>query len=391
MKRSACLYLFFSTLFILAGIVPRSAAGQAPVLINDDNFRVDAQVAIDSLYNRNEEAARDILEPWMESYPEHPLWTLWSGMELWWSVLADLENRDYDEQFFNKMKRADYEASQLLRKSPDHPDALIIRAIANGYTARHYSNREEWLTAANIGRRAYQAYARLMEVVPNLPDNDFAEGMKRYYAAYIPDNYPAVRAVSWFLPDGDRQGGLDKLAIASENGVFARPEATYFLGNIYLNYEEDYESALTYFRQLVDQYPKNGYYRRLYARTLAQLRQYDELIGFARETLDYRGLTDEEGNTILHEEIYYWLGRAQYHSGRPEDSVTSFEKSYQIGKALPNSDDRPIQALSAYYAGRAYETLSNHNAAENYYEIVLRHNNNGDVKQRAKDRLKMLR
>lgn len=391
MKRYAILCFISTAMVLFVGITPRTADAQSHVLIDDQDFRVDAQAAIDSLYNRNEEAARMILSPWVETYPDHPLWTLWSGMELWWGVLTDLADDQHDDRFFHIMKRADYEASQLLRKHADHPDALIIRAIANGYTARHYSNREEWLTAANIGRRAYQAYSRLMEVMPNLPDNDFAEGMKRYYAAYIPENYPAVRAVSWFLPDGDRDEGLRLLKIASAEGVFARPEATYFLGNILLNYEGDYESARSYFRELVDSYPNNGYYRRLYARTLAQLREFEDLMVFAEETLDYWSESGNESETILHEEIYYWLGRAQFHSDMPEESKTSFETSYEIGYSLPNRDDRPIQALAAYYAGRAHENLENRSEAEDYYKIALAHKNNKGVKQRARQRLSALR
>lgn len=130
-------------LFILLSLLSVSQAdAQTAVLIEDENFKVDAQEAIDSLYNQNQEGARLILEPWMEAHPDHPLWILWDGMELWWTVLSDLYNTEHDDEFFNVMKQADYEASKLLRKHRDHPDALIIRAIANGYTARHYSNRK---------------------------------------------------------------------------------------------------------------------------------------------------------------------------------------------------------------------------------------------------------
>jgi len=378
-------------LFILLSLLSVSQTyAQTAVLIEDENFKVDAQEAIDSLYNQNQEGARLILEPWMEAHPEHPLWILWGGMELWWTVLSDLYNTEHDDEFFNVMKQADYEASKLLRKHRDHPDALIIRAIANGYTARHYSNREEWLTAANIGRKAYQAYSRLMEVVPDLPDNTFAEGMKRYYAAYIPENYPVVRAVSWFLPDGDREEGLQLLEIASKEGVFARPEATYFLGNIQLNYEKNYEQALGYFYDLVNLYPKNTYFSRLYARTLNHLKRYSDVIEFAEETLENCESLPEQDRKILGEEIHYWLGLAQYKEGNIAEALESFKKSYDLGSGLPNPETRPLQALSAYQAGRACERMNNPEEAGLYYQKVLEQENSTEAKRLARQRLEAL-
>ncbi len=391
MKKIRPILLSIVTGLLFAAVSLPAATGQTIVLINDSHFKTDAQAAIDSLYNSNPEGAREVLDPWVESFPDHPLWTLWDAMELWWTVVYDLYDFQYDEKFFHEMRRADYEASQLLRQQRDHPDALIIRAIANGYTARHHANRGEWVTAANIGRRAYQAYSRLMEVMPDLPDNDFAEGMKRYYAAYIPDRYPAVRALSWFLPDGDRQEGLNRLRISSDEGVFARPEATYFLGNILLNYEEDYENALGYFRALVDRYPENGFYRRLYARTLFQLRKSEELIQFARQSLDLWAQIHPESESVLQEELYYWKGRALFQSGRYEEARESFKTSYRIGRTLPEHKTRPFQSLSAYYAGRANERLANHDEAESYYRIVIDQRENDEVKRLANQRLRAIR
>jgi len=370
--------------FLLVGGINQAEA-QVPVLIQDKTFEADAKEAIDSLYNRNPDSSREILSDWMNEYPDHPLWILWDGMELWWSILTDLHNTEYDEHFFNVMKRADYEAGQLLKQHSDHPDALIIRAIANGYTARHHSNREEWLTAANIGRRAYQAYSRLMEVEPGLPDNDFAEGMKSYYAAYIPENYPAVRAVSWMLPDGDKERGLDKLKSASENALFSRPESVYFLGNILLNYENDYDEALQYFQQLIDRYPNNSYFQRLYIRTLSQLNRHQDVIAFSTNLEESENL---DAVSALSEEVYYQKGVSLYRSGEYEAAFSAFRNSNQIGKELPNTSKRPIYALSAYYAGRVSERLNDHDMASEYYHLVVDSDTNRNTRNMARDRLK---
>lgn len=360
---------------LLTGLVVllSTAAGRAqtPVLIDDPGFRADARVAIDSLYNQNPSGADRVLKVWRDTYPAHPIWSLWNGMEFWWKVLQDLPDHSNDDKFFESMKKADYAAAELLRIERDHPDGLIIRSIANGYVARHYSNREEWVTSLNVARKAYQAHQRLLEVYPELPDNSFAEGLKYYYSAYLPEAYPVVKAVSWFLPEGSKEKGLNELKLASLEGIFARPEATYFLGNIQLNYEQDYENAGIHFENLVQTYPDNGYYRRLRVRTLFQLKDYEGVLAVADSTL-HRWMRNPELTypNLLREELLHWKGRALYQLGQFERAHQVFIESVEIGSKLPNPKNRPFQTLSAYYAGRTLERVDASDEAKKYYEIA---------------------
>ena len=128
--------LIFFFLMGFSAIVSTPVFSQTKVLIKDAFFEIDAKKAIDSLYNRNIDAAAELLEPWREKHPDHPLWMLWDGMEVWWEVLEDLDDHSLDKEFIARMQQADYEAGKILRSEPGHPDALIIRSVANGYIAR---------------------------------------------------------------------------------------------------------------------------------------------------------------------------------------------------------------------------------------------------------------
>lgn len=382
--------LCFAAVFMAAAlhIIPAKAQ-KTPVLIENEAFQDNARAAIDSLYNRNPAGADYVLRNWKQNYPGHPIWSLWDGMELWWEVLEDLFNESKDEEFFYAMQKADYEAAELLRKEPDHPDALIIRSVANGYIARHHSNREDWITSLNVARRAYEAHQRLLKIAPDLPDNSLAEGLKLYYSAYLPEAYPVVKAVSWFLPDGDKRNGLHELKTASIEGVFSGPEATYFLGNILLNYEENYEEAASHFNNLIKKYPDNDYYRRLYIRTLSQRRQYTRLISETDLTFRYWENNQLQNKLVLEEELNYWKGRAQYYTGNNKGAIASFTKSIEAGKKLPNRKKRTIQTMAAYYAGRASENLQQPADAKKYYQLAL-DQDEGKIRKSARDRLKRL-
>lgn len=182
-------------ILLVSGVVSISHA-QLPELINNREFRPDARAAVDSIYNFNFEGAEEVISPWKNKYPDHPLWTLLEGMEFWWQVLSDLEDTSYDEQFYEMMKKVDYEAGKLLHEQSNHADGLIIRAIGNGYMARQYANRSEWVTSINYGRKAMNAHEYLLELQPELDDLKLAEGLKKYYLAHIPEEYPVVKTVS---------------------------------------------------------------------------------------------------------------------------------------------------------------------------------------------------
>lgn len=380
-----------SLLCLIAGLFSvQPTSAQTIILIDDDAFREDATVAIDSLYNRNAEASQEIMREWQQNHPEHPIWTVWEAMELWWVVLEDLYDESHDDKLFDAMAKSEHQAGRLLRSESDHPDALLIRALATGYAARHYSNRGQWVKAAQIGRRSYNAYERIMEVRPDLKDNSFVEGMKLYYAAYIPDEYPAVRAVSWFLPDGDREKGLIAIDEAAANGVFSRPEATYFMGNILLNYEGEYDRAIGYFRTLVDQYPNNGYYRRLLVRTLFNQQRFTDVISEAENALNHWELNQPGNEKVLREEILYWRGRAHYRMRNMAAAADDFQQTINLGKELSNTEKRPFYSLANYFAGRTAERLEDNERAKAYYNTAINGSDNGDVRSRARERLRNL-
>lgn len=375
--------LTLSLLFL--SIEPVNA--QTKQLILDSEFSIDATAAIDSLYNRNNQEARAILSPWMVTNPEHPLWKLWEGMELWWELLEDLEIDDYDDLFVETMREADFQARRVLQNEPDHLDALVVIAVSNSYIARLHSNRERWITSLQVGRRGYQAHLRLMEVKPDLSDNYFAEGMKLYYSAYVQEEYPIVRPVAYFLPAGDRETGIELLREAMDKALFSRSEAVYFLATIQLNYEKDFTDSKNLFRFLVDQYPNNSYYRRLYMNVLGQLREYSSMIAFHNETARHWMEMNLDRDPVMEYEHYYWAGRAYYFQLNRESANYSFLNAVESARSLPNRENRNYYTLSAYFAGRVSEDLGRNVQAVHYYKIAAAQNAYQEVIKRAKNRL----
>ncbi|MDZ7716850.1 MAG: hypothetical protein U5J95_11620 [Balneolaceae bacterium] len=323
-----------------------------PELINDAAFRSDAQTAVDSIYNFKFQAADKQLRPWQEQYPDHPLWDLMDGIKLWWQVLSDLEDPSNDEQFFNLMKRVDYKASQLLRRQRSHADALIIKAVSNGYIGRQYANRSEWISSVNQARKAMSAYEYLLELKPDLADLKLAEGMKLYYSAHLPEAYPIVKTVSWFLPEGDKEEGLKLMKVASEEAIFARAEATYFLGNINYNYEHNYETALRHFRSLYETYPNNNYYVRYYVRVLYRMKKYETALNVISESLQRWEQNSLAFESVLREELLTWKGRMLTKENKKDEALSSLRLAFEAGFDLPATQNRSYHVISGFLLGK---------------------------------------
>ena len=367
-----------------------TASAQVPELIKNKQFRIDAQAAVDSLYNFNPDGAEARLSQWKEEYPHHPLWQLMEGMEFWWILLSDLNDTSRDEYFYTLMKRTDYAASKLLYDQPGHADALIIRTVANGYVARQHSNRDEWTTSLNAARKAYNAYGYLQENMPGLADLKLAEGLKLYYSAYLPEAYPVVKTVSWFLPDGDKAAGLENLRQASESAIFARAEAAYFLGNINYNYEKEYQKAVGYFRRLYETYPHNNYYARLYVQNLFKTRRYDEAATVIDNALDRWQGDELPFANVLREELLFWKGRIVLRNNQYQQALSLFEESLDIGQELPRTRHRGYHTAAAYYAGVAASGTGDRKAAIKFYETALDAKTDENYKAMAKEKLKKL-
>jgi tetratricopeptide (TPR) repeat protein len=162
------------------------------------------------------------------------------------------------------------------------------------------------------------------------------------------------------------------------------------MGNILLNYENEENEALAYFRSLVNQYPDNGYYRRLLVRTLSSLNRNSEV----HEAVDnaVKRWSDKEpaDRRLIEEELLFWKGRAYYRMNNFREALASFQSAIDRGSSLPNRTERLYYSVANYYAGLSSEALNNDDRAREYYSEALDQNVEGDFISKARERLRAL-
>ncbi len=359
------------------------------VLTTDSAFVEDAKAAVDSLYNLKYPSARDHLTDWRSEHPKNPIWKFWDAMELWWRILPDLVDESLDHALFEQLDASVDAAERVLKKDPDHRDALLVKALGRGLLARQYANRERWFKSINQARHAISSLSALDQFENEIPDLLLGEGLMKYYTAYLPEAYPLTKTVIWMLPDGDKQEGLSLMKRAAEQSIYVRPEALYFLGKIYMNHENRYGQALPYFKKLFEQYPRNPYYATQYVRVLARsyrknkaLRMVDRLL--SREQNPYRN--------VLKEELMSWKGRMLYEQDSLDQAQQALLSSYEIAQKanLPKGKNRPFHVMSAYYLGQVHEAKGDRQKALYYYRSIKDAEYGSHYQNEAKKRIQDL-
>lgn len=379
---------FSNTISVLPAPPAVSTRLSDPYLLRDPGFVAAAQAAVDRVYNLEFTGARQLMLPWKQAHPDHPVWPFWEALELWWTILPDLENTATDELFINKLREADFRSDRLLNRDRHNVDALVIKALANGFMARLHSNRASWYQSLSHARVSLNVLFRLEQLEPDLPDLQFGMGTYNYFAAYLADEYPLVKPLAWMLPGGDREDGLKRLGIAADSSAFMIPESTYFLGHINLQYEQQYDLALHHLKTLTERYPANGFFRRLLARAYVSVGNLNGAATLIDSTLsDARFSTD----LPLQEEMNAVRARIAYMHLQNDLALEKSEAARSFSAKLArNPNERRFGAMATYYIARAHLRAGRDDEGKRYLRELNSRRNHSFYAGRARQLLREL-
>ena len=160
--------------------------------------------------------------------PHDPAGPFFLAMITWWRILIDIDNTRYDDEFFGSLDRVVDMCDSLLDRNPGDVNAIFFKGGAIGFIGRLKFHRNDYLAAANAGRKALPLVQAAAELDPENTDIQLGTGMYDYYAEVIPEEYPWLKPLLLFVPRGDRQRGLREITAASEKGRYASVEAAFF-------------------------------------------------------------------------------------------------------------------------------------------------------------------
>ncbi|MBG8555057.1 tetratricopeptide repeat protein [Hymenobacter guriensis] len=247
-------------------VAPSAVDTKGWLLLNAD-IRTELEGGVDNLYNFKYDKAERQFRSLRRRYPAHPLPYFLLGLSTWWKILpTNVTVQQFDKPFFAYIDTAVTKAQALYDQDSHNYEACFFLSAAYGFSSRLHAERHDWTRATIEAKRALK-YLELSKEANGLsPEFLFGQALFNYYSVWIAEEHPWLKPVLLLFPKGDKPLGLQQLRNVAANAVYTGPESRFFLLKILGSQRENRTAeALEVARKLVQEFPDNAYFQRLYA------------------------------------------------------------------------------------------------------------------------------
>lgn len=356
------------TLLLAFSLRPSPAQPQGT---RDPAFEDLARTGIDHVYNLEFVEAEESFRTLSRMNPGHPAGPFFLAMIQWWKIMIDMDDQRYDRGFLSALDHVVDMCDSLLKENPNDVTAIFFKGGAIGFQGRLRFHREDYLGAANAGRKALPLVQDASALDPGNFDILLGSGIYNYYADVIPGEYPFAKPLVLFIPPGDRRKGLEQLTLASQKGLYASIEASYFLLQIYYYYEKDYARALELAVRLNTRYPNNMVFHRYLGRCHVSLNNWSLAEDvFADIAARARRRMPGYGPGVEREAEYYVgvaaMGRRQY-----DEALGHLYRCDELSRDLDRQEASGFMTMANLKIGMMYDCQAKRSLAVEQYRKVL--------------------
>ena len=355
------------------GVVLCAALAAAPcrAQLDEARYEVAAQRGIERVYNLEFEEAEREFHSLIAMAPQRPAGHFMLAMVTWWKILIDINNDRYDEGFLEDLDRVIAMCDSILEIDEEDLGAVFFKGGAIGFQGRLHFHRNDYLAAADAGRRALPLVQIATELAPENNDILLGSGIYNYYADVIPREYPFLKPLLLFVPAGDRQKGIDQLSQAAEHGQYASIEASYFLMQVYFFYEHDYGKALSIARRLHERFPANMQFHRYLGRCFVSLAAWDSA-SLVFSEIHRRAESGQRGYTpAIEREAVYYLGQVALNRRSYDEALHHFYRCDELSRGLDVDGASGFMVNANLKIGTIYDLQGRRDLAIGQYQKVL--------------------
>ena len=276
------------------------------------------KTSLEEVYHFRPENAQKNLEKLRQKYPEHPVTPLFEGLIYYWQYYPMIPGKTGSTEFENALHESWSLAELRLKDDPYDIDGVFFNMTARSFLVMYFADNGKPSKAISHIVTIYREIIKGMELKESFREFYFLVGLYNYYVEAWPEAHPVYRPVTMLLKRGNKEMGLNMLHWASRQTIFLQGEASMFLSLIYLNFEQNIDSAREISGHLHRQYPGNPYYAAKYTETLLLSKEYEKALilidnlaeqdAFSRmRATIYRGVYEEKakGNYTGAVELYH--------------------------------------------------------------------------------------
>ncbi|HUI66303.1 MAG TPA: tetratricopeptide repeat protein [Bacteroidota bacterium] len=330
-----------------------------------------AQRGIAHVYNLEFARAEEEFHTLVRMAPGDPAGHFFLAMVLWWKISLDMDNEAYDAQFYSALDAVIDMCDSILSVRPNDVQAIFFKGGAIGFEGRLRFHRDDYLGAANAGRKALPLVQEASSLDPDNWDILLGSGIYNYYAEVIPNEYPLVKPLILFIPPGDKQKGIQQLSLAAQKGKYASIEASYFLLQIYYFYEKDYTRALAIALNLQERFPNNMLFQRYVGRIYVALNNWLLAEQVFRDILSRVSSGKPGYGPAVEREAQYYLGLGDMFSRHLDEALAHFYRCDELSRALDHNEASGFMAMANLKTGMIYDLQGKRDLAIMQYEKVI--------------------
>ena len=356
--------------------------------IGDAEIEEHIHKGIDDIYNISFDSARAEFRQVIKLKPEHPAGHFFLATVEWWNILIDINNTSRDDKFFSMLDKVIDLCDKRLDEDDHDVAALFFKGGALGFQGRLHGNREDWVKAANAGRQALPIVQDAHKLAPDNFDILLGIGIYNYYADIVPEKYPFVKPFMIFFPKGDKKKGIEQLRKASERATYANVEATYFLLQLFQNYEGRSPEALALALNLHNRYPRNPVFHKYVGRCYTATGQWSDAESTFLEILQRVKEHRTGYGDLMEREAQYYLGIAAFNDRRYDDALKYLYRCDELSRVLERDEQTGFMVLTNLRIGMIYDLQSKRQLAIEQYNKVLKLDDFQDSHDQAKRYLK---
>jgi len=238
---------------------------------------------VDCIYNRQFNCADEIYSKISEIYPKHPIVVLFNGIKTYWEYYP-LTTTSAARVSFEEDMRCCIKLCEENSEPSNKAEILLANLCARALLLSFYADNALYADVLPLATSSYQYLRSSFDFTTAYSDFFFFTGLYNYYREAYPRVHSLYRPLAFFFPKGNRAKGVKELQAAT-NSIFLKAESFYFLSLIYISYENNFQQAFNYSKNLYELYPANLEYQAMYIKNLLLVKRYDE----AERLMNYSG------------------------------------------------------------------------------------------------------
>ncbi|MFK7952776.1 MAG: hypothetical protein AB8B73_07990, partial [Ekhidna sp.] len=186
-------------------------------------IQIESTEAVDAMYNFEFKKSLSHFNYLRKQYPWHPLPYLMKGLNYWWRIVPNYDNKEWDKEFLAYMDTTEMLARKM--KKFNEIESSFFIAAANAFAGRLYSERRDYRKAAFAGKKALNYLEECRGHETYSPELLFGDALFNYYAEWIREEYPLLKPIMVFFPKGKKEKGIEQLKEVARNAFYSRTEA----------------------------------------------------------------------------------------------------------------------------------------------------------------------